>query len=412
MNKNKQRTLENLFEELEIEDVLDNAEVMGYNPDKRLDRLEKPELIRKELARAILDDPKTLLRQLPAEDLMLLHILRNAEPGMGMRAYHTSQVMSMALLGVAEQSLVIEDDSMEMISITEDFKQAIRPYFDEVVNDFEVKLRLHVEEFLIGALNLYGILTRSELKAILKECLDLEDDGSGMFNHIYPYSITLKLQEHGGYFQSGEDFFLSPFILDYGSILREQEKRKEVTSLKHFDRDTLRKAGEMPIPVIPNCTSGKLLKTLQNKLGYTEPVALFQQFQMWQMIQEENLSTVLQMIIENAPKKLNGLNELNDVVQVLTEFLNNVPRWIFRGRCPNDLQQPLTSAPSITLGPNMQNMGFRQESVQQLANDVWAGNPFFYPGAAAPFAKTNKIGRNDPCPCGSGKKYNNCCRKN
>ena len=23
--------------------------------------------------------------------------------------------------------------------------------------------------------------------------------------------------------------------------------------------------------------------------------------------------------------------------------------------------------------------------------------------------KTNKIGRNDPCPCGSGKKYKHCC---
>ena len=22
-----------------------------------------------------------------------------------------------------------------------------------------------------------------------------------------------------------------------------------------------------------------------------------------------------------------------------------------------------------------------------------------------------KIGRNDPCPCGSGKKYKNCCGK-
>ena len=25
--------------------------------------------------------------------------------------------------------------------------------------------------------------------------------------------------------------------------------------------------------------------------------------------------------------------------------------------------------------------------------------------------KTQKIGRNDPCPCGSGKKYKNCCMK-
>ena len=26
--------------------------------------------------------------------------------------------------------------------------------------------------------------------------------------------------------------------------------------------------------------------------------------------------------------------------------------------------------------------------------------------------KVTKIGRNDPCPCGSGKKYKNCCGRN
>jgi preprotein translocase subunit SecA len=26
--------------------------------------------------------------------------------------------------------------------------------------------------------------------------------------------------------------------------------------------------------------------------------------------------------------------------------------------------------------------------------------------------KEKKIGRNDPCPCGSGKKYKHCCGKN
>lgn len=30
-----------------------------------------------------------------------------------------------------------------------------------------------------------------------------------------------------------------------------------------------------------------------------------------------------------------------------------------------------------------------------------------------PFVRQNpKIGRNDPCPCGSGKKYKKCCGKN
>ena len=26
-----------------------------------------------------------------------------------------------------------------------------------------------------------------------------------------------------------------------------------------------------------------------------------------------------------------------------------------------------------------------------------------------PIRRVTKIGRNDPCPCGSGKKYKNCC---
>ena len=28
-----------------------------------------------------------------------------------------------------------------------------------------------------------------------------------------------------------------------------------------------------------------------------------------------------------------------------------------------------------------------------------------------PKKAANKIGRNDPCPCGSGKKYKQCCGK-
>src|SRR2546422_7870371 len=33
--------------------------------------------------------------------------------------------------------------------------------------------------------------------------------------------------------------------------------------------------------------------------------------------------------------------------------------------------------------------------------------------AAAPIKRdTPKVGRNEPCPCGSGKKYKNCCGRN
>ena len=36
--------------------------------------------------------------------------------------------------------------------------------------------------------------------------------------------------------------------------------------------------------------------------------------------------------------------------------------------------------------------------------------PGVHPKGAA--AATKKVGRNDPCPCGSGKKYKKCCGLN
>ncbi len=44
------------------------------------------------------------------------------------------------------------------------------------------------------------------------------------------------------------------------------------------------------------------------------------------------------------------------------------------------------------------------------AGDAQAGQP--PPVAKTIRKKTPKVGRNDPCPCGSGKKYKKCCGKN
>ena len=46
----------------------------------------------------------------------------------------------------------------------------------------------------------------------------------------------------------------------------------------------------------------------------------------------------------------------------------------------------------------------REEAVRQL-QEMDKPNP----QSGAPFKKVMHVGRNDPCPCGSGKKYKNCC---
>ena len=381
-------------------DLLVNAEILGFNTNHEWDAMEATE-INKKLASEVLDNPKQVLSRLPIEDLRLLQKLKDAESEIGMRAYPTTQMLSMAALGLALQEE--KDDGMEMIFITEDFKQAVRPYVNEVLDDFKVKFRLVVEQILLGALNLYGVLTLSELKRILKDCMELEDDGSGVFYFIYPLSATLQLLAYDGTFFGEEQFFISPFVEDFGYIRKEREKRPEVRTLKPFSSDIIKKAGEMPVPEFPNPINEKLLDTLQKKLGFSEQEAYFWEFKLWRLVQEEDAQpiAIFQMLMDasSATNRLNGISGVNEAVQVVMEYLNHAPRWIFRGRSSVDLrkERPRSEVPpQIVLGPNMQRMGYRQEQMQQMVDNLW---------------HTAKVGRNDPCPCGSGKKYKNCCGK-
>jgi tetratricopeptide (TPR) repeat protein len=62
----------------------------------------------------------------------------------------------------------------------------------------------------------------------------------------------------------------------------------------------------------------------------------------------------------------------------------------------------------------LESVSPKAEVQEQLWDDLWrqriAGEtPVLPPMAASPPAKKKKVGRNDPCPCGSGKKYKKCC---
>ena len=55
-----------------------------------------------------------------------------------------------------------------------------------------------------------------------------------------------------------------------------------------------------------------------------------------------------------------------------------------------------SAGPQITLGPKRRDSHITAQAQQNNAI----------------IRTTAKVGRNDPCPCGSGKKYKNCCGRN
>ncbi len=57
---------------------------------------------------------------------------------------------------------------------------------------------------------------------------------------------------------------------------------------------------------------------------------------------------------------------------------------------------------------NGQQITHRETSLFEKRQEKW----IFVRGKQTPLRTASKAGRNDPCPCGSGKKYKKCCADN
>lgn len=74
-----------------------------------------------------------------------------------------------------------------------------------------------------------------------------------------------------------------------------------------------------------------------------------------------------------------------EIIDAIKEAMdNNTRRWILKGHSPNMIRQS------------------NQENLQPLQDDKNNNNLYS-------IKTKEKIGRNDPCPCGSGLKYKKCC---
>lgn len=178
------------------------------------------------------------------------------------------------------------------------------------------------------------------------------------------------------------------------------------TEPKDFTDKEIADAASMPYPRI----GGKVYDDLEKKLlgfGQSESEVGDYILERWHQKQR------------NAMNPADGLQDLNfdsyeqveELMPLLTGYFNNVPFWKFKGWSSKEIATRMPKLnpgqmPRITLGPNMKAMGI--ESWEQLEDMARHGEEF----PSRLFPSSRKVGRNDPCPCGSGKKYKHCCGRN
>ena len=117
------------------------------------------------------------------------------------------------------------------------------------------------------------------------------------------------------------------------------------------------------------------------------------------LMEDIHLTCALDFSIDSAMDEFNRRNiefeseaQAIETIQLIVGLANNTRTWENRGHTPNEIFN-LVEKPAL----------------MPLPKDQWPGFDDMAPLGGIGKVASGKIGRNDPCPCGSGKKYKRCC---
>ena len=166
---------------------------------------------------------------------------------------------------------------------------------------------------------------------------------------------------------------------------------------------------------------------LQHEIGMTYDEADAEALEIWDKIQFDiDFTEIVQYIIDVYEDLLDD-TKIEEIIQLLQELNNNTRMQIHRGHTPNEMmrkgmeegrfsQRPIV-VPGSTEAANL--LKSASEELKEMgvcvdfdSNAVIVPNNSSQNNVFGQVANSfKKIYPNDPCPCGSGKKFKKCCGK-
>lgn len=306
----------------------------------------------------------------------------------------------------------IKAENKSNLLFSKEMADVLRPLIPDELKRRETDGSLIVEKLALGCANLYGFTDMAYLMDYLPKLEKrlghtLEDEE--ITKLFYPFLCATN-NGKGDY----DRLFMSPFAAYNGFNIEDEDSVEWREEAKQYDFDTILGYGHMPYPEIASPATGRLKKVLEKygKPGTTPEETLRD---LWIQKQDESQNRSLPNF--NDYLEFKNVSDATKYLPAIIDFQNAIPYWRFRGNSSEEVGQREMAKmrrsgqmPRITMGPNMRAMGI--ESFEQLQEMAARGESFPpFPGQQ-PFSTGTKVGRNDPCPCGSGKKYKHCCGKN
>jgi hypothetical protein len=358
--------------------------------------LRKAILIRK-ISNHLLNNPIWLLKRLPFQDVLKLQKMVH-DKNRSVSVLPSWAKDCITRIGLTE---VVSSDNSTHERISPDLAEALNPVIDEYISHVDPHSgKVWHETILNGLLNLHGVIALYEIAGLAEElCPELT---AGKLLDTINRSYMLSSSQ----FVLGNHTYLSSwFVFDAEYTLKMTEERDSLERV-HFSLKDVISAGDTELPQPPETLATRNFREELLQIVKDEVKAGWWISQFWILLNNNRhpADIIGSFLLEHR------LNE-NEAKRFISDFLNwanHSPRWFMKGNMANtsftgkrtssDKQQP-AALRVIPGGKFSGSNNQREEEAEGHAGNI----------TIRPFGR--KVGRNDPCPCGSGKKYKHCCGK-
>jgi hypothetical protein len=250
----------------------------------------------------------------------------------------------------------------------DDMRLQVAPYLKKAIESKLSRGEDVMEQALSGLINTVGTLTASEALETLCRLLPAYDTRITVEGIQRFFERSMLAHELGYVYGCKPDTQLYSILLDTEDWASAQRNNVQTLPLKKVEELLARGAFPYLQPYRP-CEKAFYELFKQEKGQETADYAFtyyYMRLQDTNYEAKQMLPDVFDSLGAESKQVIDG------AMPIVVNFYNDVPRFYLRGN----------------------------------TMDVLTARP------VSPFVAPKKVGRNDPCPCGSGKKYKNCCGKN
>jgi hypothetical protein len=244
----------------------------------------------------------------------------------------------------------------------------------------------------IGFLVYYGVYSIIKLPDEIQKYLDFELDPLDYFTVIHELMKAYDIIDY--HYNSSVAL---KYVMEPEWVLEEQHKRSQL-EFYQMNRNELVYAGKNLLPPLNNEYKELADYLRENNINNDRLDEIITRLYL-----DINNNLSFPQVVSRIAETLdfNTINQIEELNEYILAVYNNTRQWVLKGNTPAEVK-------SIDIDTNYNDI--KNNNVKNNVVNITEFQKYKEDNKGT-IRKAKDVGRNDPCPCGSGKKYKKCCMK-